>query len=94
MLSELSKRVRYFRRMYFSKMLVVDTVFESGLSKSLLDVFYKIISVLDTDREADEVVLDTEKLSVGGGHGTVGHESRVLSEGFDASKTLGKSENL
>ena len=71
-----------------------DLTSQSHLGEGLLDVSDEVLLVLDTNGDTDEVVLDSEKLSVGLGNGAVGHESGVLGERLDTSKTLSQSENL
>ena len=58
------------------------------------DIVKQISLILDTDGKSHEVVLDTEKLSLGRGDGTVGHGDGVLGKGFNTTERFGKGEDL
>lgn len=75
---------------------VGDTVGGIGNSalKSLEDIGLEILGILNTARDADKVIKDTDGLALSLGDTSVGHGARNLAERLNTTEGLGKSEDL
>jgi len=49
----------------------------------------QIANVLDTDREADQSIIDAKGSSLLGWYGGMGHDAGMLNQAFDTAKALG-----
>lgn len=65
-----------------------------GSIKSLLDILAQILSALNTNGDADQAVSESDGLTVGAGHGSVGHEGRGAGKGLNGTKRHSKTEDL
>ena len=65
-----------------------------GSFQSLLDVMNKILGVLNTDRQSDEIVTDSEEFPLSGRNASVGHLSRNLGKTLHAAEGLGQGKEL
>ena len=75
---------------------VGDTVGGIGNSalKSLEDIVLEVLSILNTARDADKVIEDTDGLALSLGDTSVGHAGGDLAERLNTTEGLGKSEDL
>lgn len=75
---------------------VGDTVSGIGNSalQSLEDIGLEVLSILNTARDADKVIEDTDGLTLSLGDTSVGHGAGDLAERLDTTEGLGKSEDL
>lgn len=75
---------------------VGDTVgsIRNSALQSLEDIGLEVLSILNTARDADKVVENTDGLALGLGDTSVSHGARNLAEGLNTTKGLGKSEDL
>jgi len=65
-----------------------------GSLKSSQHISNQILSVLNTDRETDQVLGDAEGSTVLSRDGSVGHGGGQLAQGLDTSEGLGQGEEL
>lgn len=66
----------------------------SSLLKGLSNVGNKVLSILNTNTQSDEVVKDTGGLTLVLGDTSVGHGSRNLAERLNTTQGLSQSEDL
>ena len=65
-----------------------------GSFQSLLDIIDKVLGLLNTNRQPDEIVADAKKLPLSGRNASVSHLGRELSKTLYATERLGQGKQL
>ena len=71
----------------------VDSACRLALAQRLLQILDQIVRILDPDRQANQRIVDAERLALLGRNRGMRHQARMIDQALDAAEAFGDREN-